>query len=329
MVPFRLRAACLALTGIGLTIGCMPVMAGGNEPIDLLEKISRSAREMSYAGVYVHQTPDGTSTLRISHSLDKDGMEREKIESLDGPPSEIIRSNEEMICYQPDARTVRIDRRGSGRFFPSLISGSPKAIAENYQLKVGNVERIAGYDCRWLILEPRDAMRYLQKLCAELSTGLLLRARTFNERNQLVEQFSFTQVDMSSPLPKQSLRSRFEQAIGWQKDVAVNPQAKDVDTGWKVGNLPAGFRKVMEMVRSLGGRPQPVAHLVFSDGVSNVSVFAEAAPGPVKVTAAGTSDDSPTSFAMRSVADYQVTVVGEVPLAAVQTIADGVTRRTR
>ena len=32
-------------------------------------------------------------------------------------------------------------------------------------------------------------------------------------------------------------------------------------------------------------------------------------------------------IAMRAVADHQVTVMGEVPLAAVQTIADGVTRR--
>ena len=35
------------------------------------------------------------------------------------------------------------------------------------------------------------------------------------------------------------------------------------------------------------------------------------------------------SFAMRSVSDHQVTVMGEVPLAAVQTIADGVSRRAR
>jgi len=39
------------------------------------------------------------------------------------------------------------------------------------------------------------------------------------------------------------------------------------------------------------------------------------------------AEDGPTSFAMRAVADHQVTVMGEVPLAAVQTIADGVTRR--
>jgi len=35
------------------------------------------------------------------------------------------------------------------------------------QIKLGTVERIAGFDCQWLILEPRDAMRYLQQLCAE------------------------------------------------------------------------------------------------------------------------------------------------------------------
>ena len=85
----------------------------------------------------------------------------------------------------------------------------------------------------------------------------------------------------------------------------------------------------MEMLRNLGVRPQPVAQLVFSDGLAHVSVFAEPAQAPGKVSAAGASDDNPTSFAVRSVGDYQVTVMGEVPLATVQAIADGVSRRTR
>jgi sigma-E factor negative regulatory protein RseB len=145
----------------------------------------------------------------------------------------------------------------------------------------------------------------------------------------LLEQFMFTQLDVSRSIGKQPPKSRYQQSQGWQTAISVDPQGKDIDTGWKVGNLPAGFRKVMEMVRALAGRPQPVAHLVFSDGVSHVSVFAEPSPTSDKLTAAGASDDNPTTFAVRTVADHQVTVLGEVPLAAVQSIADGVTRRSR
>lgn len=300
----------------------------GDPALEWLERIARSARELPYTGVFVHQTADATNTTRITHLMDRQGVEHEKLELMDGPLTEIIRRNDELICYRPDVKTVRIDRRSTGRFFPSLISGSAKTIADNYRVKLGNVERVAGQDCQWVILEPRDAMRYMQKLCAELSTGLLLRAKMFNDRNQMIEQFMFTQVDVNGNVPRHAIRSRYEQQTGWQREQAVK-SAKDSDTGWLVGNLPAGFRKVMEMTRNLIGRPAPVSHLVYSDGVLNVSVFVESTQGAANSVTSALAEDGPTSFAMRAVSDYQVTVIGEVPLAAVQTIADGVVRRSR
>ncbi len=320
------------------------------EAVEWLERISKAARELPYSGVFVHQTVDNSSTSRVTHLLDRQGVEHEKIEALDGPMHEIIRRNEEMFCYQPDLKIVRVDRRASGRFFPSLITGNPKLVSENYRVKMGPIERIAGFDCQWLTLEPKDEMRYAQKLCAEVGTGLLLRARTYNDRSQLLEQFMFTQLDVNRSVAKTGIKSRYEQnaqTSTWLRDYSVkSPPAplpassspsspslpsmtsttSDTNTGWLVSNLPAGFKKVMEMMRFLTGRPQPVAHLVFSDGLAHVSVFAEQSQLPGKLTAAGSSDESPTSFAVRTVADHQITVMGEVPLATVQAIADGVTR---
>ena len=288
------------------------------DALEWLERISRAGREIPYTGVFVHSTPENSESKRITHLVDKQGVEHEKIESLDGPPMEIICRNDEMYFYQPEEKVVLIDRRATGRFFPSLVTGNPKKIAENYRIKMGPKDRIAEYDCQWIILEPKDSMRYMQKLCAELSTGLLLRAKTYNDRNQLLEQFAFTQLDLSRNVAKQTLKSKFEQLTGWRRDYSTPaaPQ-KDAETGWLVSNLPSGFKKIMEMMRSQPGRPQPLAHLVVSDGLSHVSVFVEPSQSIGRVNGGGASDDSPTTFVVRSVADFQVTVMGDVPFAAV------------
>ncbi|HEX9391183.1 MAG TPA: MucB/RseB C-terminal domain-containing protein [Usitatibacteraceae bacterium] len=329
LLPLRYWSGLCILLGASAALAAPPVPARETEAMDWLIRVSKAARDLPYSGVFVHQTADNSTTSRITHLVDKQGVELEKIEALDGPQYEIIRRNEEMFCYQPDAKTVRVDRRASGRFFPSLVSGSPQSIAENYRLRLGSVERIAGFDCQWIILEPRDEMRYTQKVCAEVGSGLLLRAKTYSERNHLLEQFMFTQLDVNGNVSRQALNSQYEKSPGWQRDYSVKSPLKDVDTGWVVGNLPAGFKKVMEMLRSLAGRPQPVAQLVFSDGMAHVSVFAEPSQMQGTVSASGASDDNPTSFAVRSVGDYQVTVMGEVPLVTVQAIADGVSRRAR
>ena len=302
-----------------------PLPSEGTEWID---RIAKSARELPYTGVFIQQTADGMSTSRITHLVDRHGVELEKLEMLDGPQTEIIRRNEEMFCYHPEAKTVRIDRRISGRFFPSLISSNSKSITENYTVSLGNIERVAGVDCQWVILQPKDAMRYMQKLCAELSTGLLLRARLYNDRNQVLEQFMFTQLDLSRSVARISLRSQFEQLPGWQMTESTKPNGS-IETGWRVANLPAGFKKVAEMIRTLVGRPAPVSQLVFSDGLSHVSVFVEPMMGNTQTSGARMTDDSPIAFAMRPVADHQITVMGEVPVAAVQAIADSVMQKGR
>jgi sigma-E factor negative regulatory protein RseB len=296
-----------------------PRLDGG----EWLNRIAKSARELPYTGVFIQQTADGVSTSRITHLVDRQGVELEKLEMLDGPLTEIIRRNEEMYCYHPDAKTIRVDRRVSGRFFPSLISGNAKAIAENYTVKLGNIERVAGFDCQWVILEPKDTMRYMQKLCAELGTGLLMRARMYNDRNQMLEQFMFTQLDLNRSVAKNALKSRFEQLPGWQTNDSTKA-ARTADTGWRVAQLPAGFKKVAEMIRTMAGRPAPVSQLVFSDGLLHVSVFVEPMQGAAQTSGARMTDDSPIAFAMRPVADHQITVMGEVPTAAVQAIADSV-----
>lgn len=329
---FRLNLAFITLVAAtGLVAGYagaqtfLPTPLEGREWLD---RIAKSARELPYTGVFIQQTADGVSTSRITHLVDRQGVELEKLEMLDGPLTEIIRRNDEMYCYHPDAKTVRVDKRISGRFFPSLISGNPRAIAENYRIKLGNIERVAGFDCQWVILEPKDAMRYMQKLCAELGTGLLLRARMYNDRNQMLEQFMFTQLDLSRSVARHALKSRFEQLPGWQTTDSARP-ASTANTGWQVVHLPAGFKKVAEMIRTLVGRPTPVSQLVFSDGLSHVSVFVEPMQGSAQTSGARMSDDSPIAFAMRPVADHQVTVMGEVPTAAVQAIADSVMQKGR
>jgi len=333
-LPDRMRSPpCVA---IGLLVAGLGVVTALTAPLasaqtknvsEWLERMSKSARELPYTGVFVHQTSEGTTTSRVTHLVDKQGNEHEKLEMLDGPLLEVVRRNEEMFRYHPDQKTVRHDRRATGRFFPSLVTGSPAAIAENYRIKLGSVERVAGHDCQWVVLEPKDTMRYLQKLCAELGTGLLMRARLYNERNQMLEQFTFTQVDVTGAVKTQDVRSRFEKSPGWQRDVAERDVMKPVNSGWQVGNLPAGFRKVMEMVRNLSGRKGPVTHLVYSDGLLHVSVFVEPSGGVAVASSSRVIDDSAMSVVVRPMSDFQVTVMGEVPLGAVQTIADNVTRR--
>ncbi|MGE5615425.1 MAG: MucB/RseB C-terminal domain-containing protein, partial [Bacillota bacterium] len=274
-----------------------------------------------------HSNGDRTATFRITH-VNRSGDEVERIEPLDGPPQEIVRRNDEMFCYFPDAKTVRLDRRITARFFPSLIGAAPEALAASYDVQLGQAERVLGYDCQWIRLEPKDGFRYAQRLCAEVSTGLVLRAKTFNEQHQVLEQYTFTELRLGPQVARGAdVRSSFEaRTKQWRMDKQPRAEAKSVDTGWMLTSVPPGFQKVAELRRTMPGRPQPVSQIVLSDGLVSLSVFVEPNNAPPR-TAEASTEDGTTTFFVRPMGENLVTVLGEVPLATAQQVGRSVAHR--
>jgi sigma-E factor negative regulatory protein RseB len=308
--------------GAGLPAAASP----GADPLTWLQRAAASARQTTYAGTVVQMSGDRAATSRITHIFIA-GAEHEKIESLDGPRREVVRHNDDMQCFYPDAKTVRMDRRVTARFFPSLVSGAPEAIAESYNLRLGTVERVLGHDCQWIHLEPKDALRFAQRLCAELGSGLLLRARTFGARQQVIEQFTFTDLRTGPQVSRAEVKSTFHsQSKDWRRDNQPLDEARQVATGWQVASPPPGFRLVSEMQRKVPNRVQPVSQLVYSDGLATMSVFVEPMPQPARAGEA-TNEDGALSVFVRPLGEHLVTVLGEVPPAAVQQVGRSVVKQ--
>ena len=315
-----------ATAGAVALVACAARAAPGEDALAWLQRAAQAARGASYAGTFVHTNGDRTSTVRISHAI-VGNDEHERIEPLDGPAYEIVRKNDEMFCYFPDAKTVRLDRRVTARFFPSFLSGTATAVAASYDVKLGATERVLGYECRWIRLEPRDSMRHAQSVCSEVSSGLVIRARTSNASRLPLEHYTFTDLKLGPQAARPDMKSIYEARVKrWLGDSQPREETKTMDTGWTVNNAPAGFFKVAELRRSLPGREHPVSQLIYSDGVASLSVFVEPNKGPARVAEASTEDGA-TSFFVRPMGETLVSVLGEVPLATAQQVARSVARR--
>jgi sigma-E factor negative regulatory protein RseB len=257
------------------------------------------------------------------------GGEFERLETLDGPPREVIRSNDQIVCYLPSSKSVLVEQRG-GRHFPSLLPDTLAGIPDNYQVRKEEQDRIAGHDCMWIAVLPRDNLRYGRRFCAELTSGLPLRARTVNEKNETVESFAFTQLKLGGTFNRDQVRSRYAdkaRSQNWRVDrSALNSSTGETpaDTGWVVNNQPVGFKKMMEVKRLIAGRSAPVSHIVFSDGLTAVSVFIEPVSKPA---AQSLSHQGAVNIYTRPYGGNLVTVLGEAPAATVMQIANSLELR--
>lgn len=304
-----------------VALAWMPTLALADgvtgEGVAWLQKIATVAHQLNYSGTFVYRHGSYMETSRIVHVSDESG-EHEKLEVLDGPPRELIRNNDEVICFVPDSKTVFVEKRKARKSFPALLPQQISGISENYVIKLDGSGRVAGHDCQYVVLEPRDIYRYGHRLCADLASGLLLKASTLSDKNEMVDQFAFTQVSVGIPIEREQLQSRFS---GNRTPVDQSAKMVAADPRWQVNSPPPGFKKIMALKRSFPGKKYPANHLVFSDELAAVSVFIEPMAG-VEKPMSGLSSQGAINVYTRPVGDHQVTVLGEVPSATVMQMAN-------
>jgi sigma-E factor negative regulatory protein RseB len=303
-------------------------LASAQEAQTWLKKIQSAAQRLNYSGTFVYQQGNQMRTSRITHLLEGTN-EIEKLEILDGEPREYIRRNDEVVCYVPESRTLLVEKGAPNDVFPAILAANPAELGEHYRVRKGETGRVAGFDCQAIVLEPKDNLRYGYKLWAEKSTGLLLRAQTLNERGEVVEQIAFTQLAIGNIDPGR-VKPSFNTS-GWRVEHAVTSKANL--QGWNVRSLPPGFRKVREVKRLVSdARPdsiapavqvgqREIAQMVFSDGLAAISIFIE--PSSQSRTE-GTLQQGGLNILGKRYGDYWLTVVGEVPAAAIRQVANSI-----
>lgn len=324
--------ACCALALVGVTGAAQAVDGGSSgEAFAWLKKMAAASRQQNYSGTIVYQHRNQVETSRVVHFVNAAGGEFEKLETLDGPAREVVRSNDQVICYLPNAKTVLIEERNrSARNFPALLPESLHGISENYQIRKEGVGRVAGYDCQWIALAPRDNLRYGRRFCAELGSSLPLRAQTLNEKGEPIESFAFTQLTLGGSFSRERVKSKYAEKSriqNWRVDrsaLSVSPPTP-ADTGWVLSTPVPGFKKLMEAKRSLGGRTGAVSQIVLSDGLAAVSIFIE--PMPRVQEAQSLSHQGAVNIYKRPYGNHVVTVLGEAPPATIMQIANSLELR--
>lgn len=291
----------------------------GPVSMDWLKTVAFAGHQTDYSGVFVYQYGNRVETSRISHVVEADG-EYEKLECMDGPKRELIRHHGHIWEYN-NHKLVHVGQQGRGRF-PALLPEQMSALNLNYQAKQTGVERVAGFDAQVILFQPRDQLRYNHKLWVHKDSGLLLKTVVLGDKNQPVEQYTFTQLQIGGNIDRSWVKSAPSSGMaGAAGEPSPTGSGVAVNSGWVVDALPEGFKKTMEIRRPMRGKHAPVIQLVFSDGLSAISVFIEPNDKD-EDDSAGLSSRGAMNLYSKVEDGHLFTVVGEVPGRTVMQVID-------
>lgn len=312
---------CVALCGLLLAVN---TYAGERQvSLDWLKTVAFAAHQTDYSGVFVYQYDNHVETSRITHVVEPDS-EYEKLESLDGPKREIIRHHGQVWCYISH-KMVQVDSRQGHSRFPSLLPEQLSTMDANYRAREAGMERVAGYNAQVILFQPRDNLRYAHKIWAHTDSGLLLKAAVLDDRNNVIEQYAFTQLQIGGAIDRSWIGAKNPPKRDAENFVPpeLAKGGVPVNSGWVADALPAGFRKTMEIQRPMRGRHAPVTQIVFSDGLSAISIFIEPSDKD-EDDVDGLSSRGVVNLYHKVLDKHLITVVGEVPPRTVMQVLDSV-----
>jgi sigma-E factor negative regulatory protein RseB len=296
-----------------------------------LERIHQAASQRNYRGTLVFSAAGNVSSSRIAHYCEGP-HQYERIEALDGQMRRVFRHDDAVLTLWPESRIAVLEQRDPRVPFPSLLREGKEGVADHYDLRLTGQDRIAGHEAQVMLLQPRDAHRFGQRLWAEKGSGLLLRADILSPKGDVLESASFSELALNVRPQLDSVLGPMRKLEGWQVLRRVHARARLEEQGWSLSSPVAGFREISCIKRALQlvGKEQDdageVLQTIFSDGLTHVSVFiepfnAERHHRPMHASVGA------THTLMRRHGEWWITVVGDVPVATLKMFATALERR--
>jgi sigma-E factor negative regulatory protein RseB len=311
--------------GVGAALLSCAAFAGAQtvagDAAQWLSRIHQAAINRSYHGTMAFSAGGHVSSSRVVHIFD--GRERyERIEVLDGPKRQQFRHNTSMLTLMPETKVAVVEQVEVRAEFPALPASSQRAV-DSYEIRSIGTDRVAGHEAEVLLLKPRDALRYGQRLWAERDSGLLLRTEVLGPRGEVLESSAFTDLVIGGKAAPQTVLKPMKRKLDGYRVVRPQTVSTQLEAeGWSLKAGPAGFQLVSCVKRPLDAASEApveqhhVLQTVFSDGLTHVSVFVE--PYDVQRHKPMRTMLGATNTLMNRHGDWWVTIVGDVPMATVQ-----------
>lgn len=320
-----------------MVMSSVPAWAGESsaEVRQWFDKMSRAGQTLSYEGTFMYRRGEQVMTMKIIHVTDEQG-ERERIISLNGPVREIVRDRRGVAHISADnKKPIRVDKPVSARSIQSKTPDQIAQIEKYYTFSVGGDARTANRRARIINIIPKDNYRYGYRVALDHQTGLLLQSELLSEEGASLEQIifiTFGVLDKNRIMALDIPPSAAADASASDHAALASPAMEEAhaalpvlsgEEGWKISKMPNGFALV-EHKRRMSRNGAMLDHMVFTDGLASVSVFMEKDTPHDKIPFAGVSRMGAVNAFARRVNDHQVTVVGEVPVAAVRMIGESI-----
>ena len=304
-----------------LSIGIVSAREPGLTAQQVLVKMNHAMDVLNYQGTVAFLKNGKLEPMKYVHAAEN-GVQQERLLSLNSPLREIIRDGGKVSCLFKETQQTIVDHRPFERSFLVDIPINLDEMGAIYQFEIVGEEDVAMLPSYVVAIQSKDDARYSRKIWVEKQQFLPLRVVVYDNSGVLLEQVVFTDIEVKDALPFVDVKF-LDAAYPAQHIHQLQTQTSD-QAAFVVTWLPKGFREIFFARKPMHNAEQPVDHLLLSDGFTSVSVYMENKSSAMQP---GLQSVGAVNSYSRTINNYQLTVMGEVPAETVKFIAEGIKLR--
>ena len=287
-----------------------------------LNEMQQAFRSSNFELYFVKQTMAASEPVSFSHGV-IDGRQYSHWLYLNGMPMGYF-SAEGIMAYFRAGSQPEIINNGKHPFLLGRFNTvSTDRILKNYVPVVTGRNRIAGRDVFMVRLSPKKNDRYGYVLYVDEITNILLQIDVVNPldgslmESYLATHFIYTESpnriiqNINEAYLKESAQSFEQSGTAIEDGVAVTDKDSEHKNSlnWEPAYIPSGFEMVQCEKYSMPGSETDVEHLLFTDGITDFSVYRiQALEGSdFPVVKQGT-----TNLLRYKAPPYEIVVVGDI-----------------
>jgi sigma-E factor negative regulatory protein RseB len=279
--------------------------------------MSKAMKALNYQGTVVFLKNGKMEAMKYFHASSNDA-EQERLISLNSPLREIIRTANQVSCHFKTTQQTIVDYRPFERSFLLDIPKNIDELGAIYSFDIAGEENIALLPTYVIAIQPKDDFRYTRKIWIEKQYFLPLKAVIYDFSGHPVEQMVFTDLQVKESLPFEKEKSR-------HTDQTHTPDSS-TQPPFVFKELPLGFQEIFFTRSPVHNSDQLVDHMILSDGFSSVSVYME--NKSTTLLQSGLQSIGAVNSFSRTIGEFELTVMGEVPIKTVKFIADSIKLRS-
>jgi sigma-E factor negative regulatory protein RseB len=320
MRKFFVRLFALVFVAV---ISCSGALAEGggteSEAKSWLAAARQAAAKLSYRGILSYMKDNTMESLHVFHGI-VNGLEQERLLSVNTPMREVVRTADKVSCYYPESKSYSIDAKPSRQ---SILLDLPANLAElskHYAFSLGEVEHVARRPARAVSIDPKDDLRYGRRLWIDVESKLPLKFEWVDGNGQVLEQMVFNSLSVEPSIPASELAASTQVDGTWRIKRHETLPAESLI--WTLDGVPDGFHLMSYTRLKRDANNRAIDHILLSDGVSSVSIYIDELMNEI-FTAQPRKIGAINSYT-RKLDKYLVTVMGEAPEKTLQAIGNGI-----